>query len=138
MQNATMNSLFRKKLRTQDVFGISTNILEYSYVDRGELDGELQKYLQRDTHIALKGESKCGKSWMRQRNIPDAITVQCRLNKRSTDLYIDALGQLGIKLTLEETNKSSFKGTIEATQEIGANLLNALNFKLGSRQSGAP
>jgi hypothetical protein len=52
----------REKKKVRDVFGISASILEDSYVDRGEFDSEIQKYLSRDTHIALRGESKYGKS----------------------------------------------------------------------------
>lgn len=57
----------KEKKKVKDVFGISARILEDSYVDRGELDSEIRKYLSRDTHIALRGESKCGKSWLRQK-----------------------------------------------------------------------
>lgn len=54
---------------TADVFGVSTNVREYSYVDRANLDKEITKLLRRDTHIALKGASKSGKSWLRQKCI---------------------------------------------------------------------
>lgn len=116
-------------LKTSDVFGISAGILEPSYVDRGDLDSEIQLYLGRDTHIALRGESKCGKSWLRQKNLPEAITIQCRLNKSVNDLYVDALSQLGIKLTVESTSKSGLRGTAEATQEMGNSILAKLGFK---------
>jgi len=113
------------------VFGISSRILELSYVDRGELDKELQRLLQRPTHIALKGESKCGKSWLRQRNIPNAITVQCRLNRTVLDLYVDALSQLGIRLTLETANRTGIKGTVEGTAEGGWSILAKVTAKVG-------
>jgi hypothetical protein len=63
------------------VFGISNTVLPDSYVDRGELDEELRRYLSRPEHIALRGASKCGKSWLRQMVLPDALIVQCRLKK---------------------------------------------------------
>ena len=44
-----------KIYKTSDVFGVSTEILEPSYVDRGALDSENQKHLGRNTHIALRG-----------------------------------------------------------------------------------
>jgi hypothetical protein len=90
--------IFSKK-KTSDVFGVSNTILPDSYVDRGSLDEHIQLLLERRTHIALRGESKCGKSWLRQKNIPNAITIQCRLKKKVIDLYTDALSQLQIKLT---------------------------------------
>ncbi len=83
---------------------------------------------------------KCGKSWLRQRNIPKAITIQCRLKKKVIDLYIDALSQLEIKLTVDETSSSSFKASVEASGEIGAAILARLGFKSslgGEHTSGA-
>lgn len=73
--------------------------------------------------MPIDSESKCGKSWVRQKNFPDAITVQCRLNKSVTDLYEDALSQLGLKLIVEQTGEQGFRGKLEAHQEIGVKLL---------------
>lgn len=121
--------MFGKKLKTNEVFGISNSILEHSYVDRGNLDETINLYLGRNTHIALRGESKCGKSWLRQRTMPDAIIVQCRLNRSVADLYVDALSQLGIKLIIEESSKNTLKGSVEATQEVGSSIFAKLGFK---------
>lgn len=118
-----------KKKRIEEVFGVSNTILLDSYVDRGNLDREMQKHLRRKHHVALRGESKCGKSWFRQRNIPDAIVVQCRFGKTVLDIYSDALSQLGIKLSIEETSGSKIKGRIEAQTSIGLELLAKLGFK---------
>lgn len=112
-----------KKKLTSDVFGVSNLILVDSYVDRGNLDDDLKRYLNRKTHIALRGESKCGKSWLRQKNIPNALVVQCRFKKTVTDIYIDALSQLGIKLTVEKTSSEYIKGHIEAQSSFGTKLL---------------
>jgi hypothetical protein len=57
--------VFRPMKATSDVFGVSNEILPDSYVDRGQLDERIQLLLKRSTHIALRGESKCGKSWLR-------------------------------------------------------------------------
>lgn len=115
--------------KSSDVFGISNTILNDSYIDRGNLDITVQRYLDRNLHIALRGESKCGKSWFRQKNIPNAIVVQCRFGKSVKDIYIDALSQLGIKLTLEETKGTTISGTIEASATFGASLLAKLGVK---------
>ena len=117
----------RKK--TEEVFGISNTVLADSYIDRGNLDEEIRRLLLRTTHIALRGESKCGKSWLRQKNVPNALVVQCRYGKTVKDIYIDALSQLGIKFTTEESSSSSIKGHIEAETSIGINLLVKLGFK---------
>ena len=63
------------RIQSHHVFGISTEILAPSYVNRGDLDAKIGRLLDRDIHIALRGESKCGKSWLWQKNIPDAIRV---------------------------------------------------------------
>ncbi|WP_227936035.1 hypothetical protein [Alkalihalobacillus deserti] len=115
--------------RSSDVFGMSNTILSDSYIDRGNLDTVIQRYLDRRTHIALRGESKCGKSWFRQKNIPDAIVVQCRFGKSVKDIYTDALSQLGIKLIVEETNGSNILGRVEANASIGTSLLAKLGVK---------
>lgn len=115
--------------KTSAVFGISNSILSDSYVDRGSLDSRIQTLLDRPTHIALRGESKCGKSWLRQRNIPNAITVQCRLKKSVHDLYVDALSQLEISLRIEQSTSTSFRASIEANGTFGASLLAKLGFK---------
>lgn len=117
--------MFTKK-KTANVFGISAEYRSLSYVDRGSLDSGIKTYLSRDTHIALRGESKCGKSWLRQKSIPDAIVVQCRLSKTVTDIYVDALSQLDIRLELERHNVDSLKGTLSAKTEVGLKLLATL------------
>lgn len=118
--------------QTAEVFGISNQILSDSYVNRGNLDEELQRRLGRPTHIALRGESKCGKSWIRQRNIPDAITVQCRLNKSPRDLYTDALAILGLHLVTEKRSDLTKIGKLEATAEAGASILAKLAATFGA------
>jgi hypothetical protein len=109
--------------RTSEVFGISNTVLPDSYVDRGALDQQIRALLERSTHIALRGESKCGKSWLRQRNVPNAITVQCRLDRGAHDLYIDALSQLGIKLVLDDTQSGKISGHVKAEASIGEGLI---------------
>jgi len=121
--------LGRKIYRADQVFGISTGILSPSYVDRGDLDARLAKLLGKDVHIALRGESKCGKSWLRQRAIPNAITVQCRLKKTVRDIYTDALSQLGLQLVREKTTTGSFTIRLQAMGEIGTDLLAKLSLK---------
>jgi hypothetical protein len=114
--------MFGKK-RTSEVFGISHTVLPDSYVDRGALDQQLKTLLGRPNHIALRGESKCGKSWLRQQTVSNAITVQCRLDRGVHDLYIDALSQLGIKLVLDDTKSGKISGHVKAEASIGEGLI---------------
>ncbi|MBB3910147.1 hypothetical protein [Sphingomonas desiccabilis] len=123
--------MFEQQYKSQEVFGVTTEILTPSYVNRGGLDARIEKLLGRDTHIALRGESKCGKSWLRKKNIPDAITVQCRLGKGVRDLYTDALAQLGLQLVTERTSEKGFKANLEASGEFAVKLLGKIAVKLG-------
>lgn len=119
------------KKRTSEVFGVSTSILGDSYVDRGALDETISEYLLRDNHIAIRGASKTGKSWLRQRIISDAVVVQCRLGKTAEDIYREALGQLGVKLTVSESTSHAMSGSVEAETDFGINLIGRVKAKLG-------
>ncbi len=111
------------KLKTADVFGINSKVRIESYVDRGELDSTIATLLARNTHIALKGESKCGKSWLRQKSIPDALVVQCRLGRGSVDIYIDALSQLDVKFVVSDKAGGKIEGRVEAKGSVGEGLI---------------
>jgi hypothetical protein len=117
--------------KTHDVFGVSNTVLRDSYVDRGSLDSELQTLLARPIHVAIRGESKCGKSWLRQQAIPNPLTVQCRLEKTVEELYVDALSQLGVRLSLERSADRKLRGRVEAEGSAGVSLLG----KIGLRTS---
>jgi hypothetical protein len=67
--------------------------------------------------------SKSGKSWLRQRVVSNPITVQCRLRKPFTDIYVDALSQLNIALQIKESRQGVFKGSLSASGEMGTALL---------------
>ncbi|MEH3104385.1 MAG: hypothetical protein PGN12_10810 [Sphingomonas phyllosphaerae] len=122
----------RPKKQSSDVFGISAEILVDSYVDRGSLDAEIQKQLRRRNHIALRGESKCGKSWIRKRNVPDAIVVQCRLKKTSADIYKDILAELGISIITEKSDKLTGATSVEVSGEMGRSIIAKIGAKLGA------
>jgi hypothetical protein len=115
--------------RTHEVFGVSNTVLSDSYVDRGELDEQVRDLLERPTHIALRGASKCGKSWLRQTVLPEALVVQCRLKKTTIDIYRDALSQLDVRLEVESVKGTQFKGTITTQGDLGLKLLARLGVK---------
>ena len=113
----------RERKRPHEVFGVSNAVLADSYVDRGDLDEDLRRYLDRPEHIALRGASKCDKSWLRQTVLPNALTVQCRLNKTTIDIYRDALSQLEIRLEVEATSGTTWKARVETQGDLGIKLL---------------
>ncbi|CAA7619269.1 hypothetical protein [Magnetospirillum sp. UT-4] len=111
-------------MKTHQVFGITPHVSEHSYIDRGSLDREFQKLIDRQqTHIAIRGASKVGKSWLRQRVLNDPIVVQCRLSYTTLDIYRDALARLDICLEIEKTETSALKGKIAAVGEAGFKLI---------------
>ncbi|WP_230855483.1 hypothetical protein, partial [Ralstonia solanacearum] len=121
---------FGGRMKTHEVFGIQPVVTEHSYIDRGLLDREFQKLIERrQTHIAIRGASKSGKSWLRQRVMKDPIVVQCRLSYSTLDIYRYALARLDIKLELEATSSNTWKGKISASGEAG--------FKLIAKASGS-
>lgn len=111
-------------MRTHEVFGIQPAVSEYSYIDRGSLDREFRKLVDRkQTHIAIRGASKAGKSWLRQRVLTDPIVVQCRLSYTTLDIYRDALARLDVKVEVEKTSTNAIKGKIAASGEAGFKLI---------------
>ena len=61
------------------VFGVATHVNAASYFDRGGLDARLHYYLRTERHVAIHGDSKQGKTWLRANvlNAADALVVQC-------------------------------------------------------------
>src|SRR5437763_843491 len=110
-------------MRTDHVFGIAPDVRENSYVDRGNLDEALSRTLERSTHVAIRGPSKSGKSWLRQKVLREPIIVQCRLRKPFTDIYVDALSQLNIAIQIKEARQGVFKASLAANGEGAAVLL---------------
>jgi len=116
--------------QASDVFGVATEVRSDSYIDRGELDDEFSKYLKRNVHLSVRGASKSGKSWLRQKAVPNAIIVQCRLGKGVDEIYREALGALGISLTVRESRAGTFNGQVEASAELGKVLIAKVAAKL--------
>ena len=123
--------MFKKK-KTSDVFGINSDVRVESYVDRGDLDESINRLLERNTHVALRGESKCGKSWLRQKNIPDALVVQCRLGRGAIDIYIDALSQLEVRFIVSNKANGKIEGRVKAEGAVGEGLISKVFGLTGS------
>lgn len=122
--------------QSTEVFGVSTEILKDSYVDRGDLDSKIASYLKRNNHIAIRGASKSGKSWLRQRIVNDPIKIQCRLKKTAADIYREALGQIGVKLETSVKKSNTLEGTVEAESEFGINLIGKVKARFGAKGAG--
>lgn len=101
---------------TSEVFGLSVRVTDYSYIDRNQLDKRLRRLLKRDTHIAIKGPSKCGKSWLRQKcMLNNEIVVQCRLGMTVEDIYRQALSILGVPFDIHTSATTTMAGSLEGS-----------------------
>lgn len=108
------------KLKLQEVFGIATRVNAASYVDRGGLDARLRYLLGTDRHIAIHGDSKQGKSWLRSHVLErdDTIVVQCQVESTPELLFQQALGLLGIHAELTTTKTNTLQGTLDLRGNI--------------------
>ncbi|MBQ0929521.1 hypothetical protein KAK07_14890 [Ideonella sp. 4Y16] len=107
-------------MKTHQVFGIQSDVVDASYIDRGALDSEFRTLVDRgQMHIAIRGASKCGKSWLRKKVLDNPIVVQCRLSYTTTDVYRDALAALGVRLEVDRTVTSKLGGKVGGSVEGG-------------------
>jgi hypothetical protein len=117
------------KLKLQRVFGIATEVSQASYVDRGGLDERLGYLLDTDRHIAIHGDSKQGKSWLRNHVLDEKHTpaVQCQVDDEPERIFQQALGTLGIQAELKTSSTTEFQGTLDlkGSAEIGKILAKA-------------
>lgn len=122
--------------RVTEVFGMSNEVLLDSYVDRGALDEHLSDVVRAGKlHVALRGASKCGKSWLRRRILENPIVVQCRLHKTGVDLYTDALSQLDIQFRSETARSQDIRGSVTGTAEAGFKLLAKAGLNVGAEHT---
>jgi hypothetical protein len=108
-------------LPLHQVFGIAERINQESYVDRGGLDKQLRYALGTERHIAIHGESKQGKSWLRSRVLDERsfVLVQCQHGTSIEALFTDALAALGVRAELRATTGSELEGSIDLTGSGG-------------------
>jgi hypothetical protein len=111
----------------RQVFGVATEVNGLSYVDRGGLDERFAYVLKTQRHIAVHGDSKQGKSWLRARALGagDTIRVQCQVDTTPELILTEALGQLGVRAELHKTQANEVQGTLDlsAAGELGLNFL---------------
>jgi hypothetical protein len=65
------------------------------------------------------------------KNIPNGLVVQCRFGTTISDIYTDALSQLGSKLIVEESKRDSIIGKVESTAQAGFDLIAKIKLKMG-------
>lgn len=99
-----------------DVFGITTSVPTYTYVDRAGLDGQFEHLLRADRHVVIYGASKQGKTSLRRKQLPEkqCIVVPCKPEHKLEDLYKEIRRQLGVKdqTASKSTDALSGKATV--------------------------
>jgi hypothetical protein len=125
----------------QKVFGIATHVNQDSYIDRGGLDNKLGYYLRTERHVAIHGDSKQGKSWLRGNLLTedDTLVVQCQPESSPESILREALGQLGLNVELKRTGMTQFEGQldVDATGEVGNFLLGKMKAEAGISVGGS-
>lgn len=119
-----------------EVFGIATHVNPASYVDRGGLDKLLGYYLETERHVAIHGDSKQGKSWLRS-NLLDAdhtLAVQCNTESTPESIFREALGQLDIRAEIKRVGSSQIQGQLDVTAsgELGNFLVGKAKLDMGA------
>lgn len=122
----------------REVFGISTDIPKYTYVDRQRLDEKFEYYLGSQKHIVVHGASKQGKSCLRKKKIDDtnSLVIQCLPSMENEEsVWLAALQKAGVEQqTRSSTTISSSGGAeINLSGQIGLPLLG----KAGTDVSGS-
>jgi hypothetical protein len=111
----------------QDVFGVPPRVKDHSYVDRGGLDERLRYDTSVDRIVIIHGDSKQGKTWLRQNVLPvdECVSVQCQLGATPASLLTQALGLLGVNAELRQVSKYELSGSMDlaSSGELGVRLL---------------
>ena len=95
-----------------EVFGITSSIPKYTYVDRAQLDNKFKYFLNNEKHIVIHGASKQGKTVLRKKHLfqDSTVVIQCSSNSNIENIYSEILRKLNCQLV---QNYSESK-TIEA------------------------
>jgi hypothetical protein len=123
----------------KDVFGISSSVPTYTYVDRQGLDGKFAYLLETDRHIVIYGSSKQGKTSLRRKQLPesDSIVVPCRPEFTVNDIYSEIRRQLGVVDTVELKTKTSAAGSASIEGKGQARIPLFAKGELGGKLEGA-
>jgi len=109
------------QVQLKDVFGINTDVPQYTYVDRNNLDDTFLYYLTTDRHIVIYGGSKQGKTILRKKHLKESetIVVSCRGINVIEDIYLGILARLEVHIDTQITETLNRDGKIAG--EVEAN-----------------
>lgn len=103
--------------RTLDqVFNLGSEPSRHTYLDRGGLDRQVRSALDSGSHVAIHGESKHGKSWLRARTLPAKKIARAQIVPGMTagGVLEDALSVTGaaqaVSVTVEVSREHQTEG----------------------------
>ena len=99
----------------REVFGISSEVPKYTYVDRQGLDDLFEYYLGSQKHVVVHGASKQGKSCLRKKKITEetCLIIQCLpAMEKIEDVWRTALEKAGVLRPATSSITKSAGGTI--------------------------
>ncbi len=101
-----------KSYKLTEVFGTWRDPHAPTYVDRANLDQELQMWLDSDEDIVIHGGSQQGKTVLRRRVMDSKLTVEynCVHGASAADVFDALLRSSGSKTTTHELNESRDAG----------------------------
>lgn len=108
------------EVKLNQVFGITTDIPTYTYVDRQKLDERFAHYLDSQKHIVIHGASKQGKSCLRKKQVDadTSLVIQCSPTmEHPEDIWRAALEKANIPVVAKATRVVTAGDHVEGTLE---------------------
>lgn len=116
--------LFIRRPHLEEVFTTGSVPFDDVYVDRGSLDARVRDAQLAGSHMAIHGESKLGKTWLRARLLPEHsapespttgvwyVRAQCTPGMTAEEAVASALGRMDVteRIALTDAETSEQEG----------------------------
>ena len=124
-----------------EVFGVSTTVPKYTYVDRLGLDGQFTYFTTADRHVVVHGGSKQGKTILRRKHLTDAecIALPCGPNDTLETLYARILRETAttVPANTSKTSTTGVEGGGKAGVSVSIPLIAEVNAGASGKVSSA-
>jgi len=106
--------------KLNEVFGISNDVPEYTYVDRANLDEKFKYLLNTQRHLIIHGASKQGKTVLRRKNLNEAstISIQCHSTTNVQDMYAEIIRKIRNGSPKDERANKTLKGILGNAENV--------------------
>src|SRR5687767_9539908 len=121
--------------KLNEVFGIRASRPVWTYVDRANLDARLKHLLDSERHVVIHGESKQGKTVLRDKLLPGdrCVVVSCGVDHTVEDVFAEIHRQLRTRISREATTETTRKRKNKASVGLKVKLPGG---EVGSQVSG--